>query len=184
MITILKRRKNAMDINKKFHEVMGGFDFRYSEPVDSPEQLIKLGDHILAQYESLGEERRQRCHDLIGIFLADMLQQRALARYHEASFDSIQHILDEACVQSGAYRIWRKDIELAKQAIADLGLNRFQVEELNNMFDRMPDIVVELLALHVSRFSLLPRENATAITSVLQDMLQEEAGHDKPERHN
>jgi hypothetical protein len=173
-----------MDINNKFHEIMGGVDFRHNDAVDSPEQLIKLGDHILAQYKALGEERQQRFQDLLSIFLADALQQRVLATHHDTGFDTMQRVMAELSVRSGADAIWRKHIELAKQAIANLGLNHLQVEELNKMLDGMPDMIIELLALHASRFDLLPRENAAAIASVLQDILREEADNDQHRRYS
>ena len=173
-----------MDTKKKFLEILDGVDFRYGAAVDSPEQLVKYGHHILAQYEALGEERQQRAYDLMCMILADVLQPRALARYHDASFDSIQQVLAEDISRLGADAKWEKHIELAKQAIANLGLNDFQLEQLNKLFDLMPDIVVEFIAQLASRFDLLPRENAATLALVLRDMFQEEANHAESKRHN
>ena len=173
-----------MDIEKRFLDIAKGVDFRYDDAVDSPEQLIKLGDHVLAQYEALGEEGQSRILDLLSVFLADSLQSRALARYHNVSFDTIRQILLEDFTRSGADIVLRKNVELAKQGIADLGLDDYQVEQVNKYFDRMPDIVIESFALYASRFNLLPRENVAALNLVLREIFQEEVDHDKCKRHN
>ena len=173
-----------MDTKKRFLEVLDGIDFRYGAAIDSPDQLVKLGEHVLAQYEALGEERQQRAYDLMCVILADVLQPRALARYHDASFNTIRRLLVEEFSRLGADSKWRKYIELAKQGIANLGLNDFQVEQLNKLFDLMPDIVVEFIARLASRFDLLLRENAATLALVLRDMFQEEANHAESKRHN
>jgi hypothetical protein len=172
-----------MDIKKKFLEVLDGVDFRYGAPVDSPEQLVKYGEHIIAQYEALGEARQQRGEDLICAILADVLQPRALARYGDASYDSIRRVLIEECALATRTK-WEKYIELGKQAIANLGLNDFQVEQLNKYFDLMPDIFVEFIADLASRFDLFPRENAATFAMVLRDMLKEEVDHVESKRYN
>jgi hypothetical protein len=173
-----------MDTKGKFLEVLNGVDFRYGAAVDSPEQLVKLGQHVLAQYEALGEERQQRAYDLICMILADVLQPRALARYRNASFNTIRRVLVEDVTRLGVDSKWLKYIELAKQGIANLGLNDFQVEQLNKWFDLMPDIVVEFIARLASRFDFLPRENAAILSLVLRDMFQEEANHAESKRRN
>lgn len=173
-----------MDAKKKFLEVLGSVDFRYGAPVDSPEQLMKYGEHVLAQYEALGEERQQRGEDLISVILADVLQPRTIARYHDAGYDSIRQVLVEEFARLEADTKWRKYIELAKQGIANLGLNDFQVELLNKYFDLMPDIFVEFIAELASRFDLFPRENAATFAMVLRDMLKEEVDHVESKRYN
>ncbi len=152
-----------MDTKKKFLEVLDGVDFRYGAAVDSPEQLVKLGQHVLAQSEALGEERQQRAYDLICMILADVLQPRALARYRDASFNTIRRVLVEEFSKLGVDSKCRRYIELAKQGTANLGLNDFQVEELNKWFDLMPGIVVEFIARLASRFVFLLRENAAIL---------------------
>ena len=173
-----------MDTKKKFLEVLDGVDFRYRAAVDSPEQLMKFGQHVLAQYESLGEERQQRAYDLMCVILADALQPRALAKYNDAGFDSIRRLLVEEFSRLGADSKWRKYIELAKRGIAKVGLTDFQLEQLNKQFDLMPDILVEFLARMASRFDLLPRKNTAILTLILRDMFQEEANHAESKRHN
>ncbi|OGO29858.1 MAG: hypothetical protein A2Z29_05495 [Chloroflexi bacterium RBG_16_56_11] len=173
-----------MDTKKKFLELLDGVDFRYGAAVDSPDQLVNLGQHVLTQYEALGEERQQRAYDLMCVILADVLQPRALARWHDASFNSIRRVLVEEFTRLGIDTIWEKYQQLAKQAIANLGLNDFQMEQLNTLFDLMPDIVVEFIARLASRFDFLPRENAAILALVLRDMFQEEANHAESKRHN
>ncbi len=173
-----------MDTKKKFLEIIEGVDFRYGIAVDSPDQLIKLGEHRLAQYEALGEKRQQRAYDLVGIILAEALQPRALARYGDASFNSVRRVLAEEFAQLGDDTKGEKYIELAKQAIANLGLTDFQAEQLNKLFDLMPTILVEFIADLASRFDLLPRENAATLALVLRDMFQEEADHAEFKRYN
>lgn len=173
-----------MDTKKKFLEVLDGVDFRYGAAVDSPEQLVKLGQHVRAQYEALGEERQQRAYDLMSMILADVLQPRALARYGDASFKSIHRLLVEEFARLGADTIWGKYQRLAKQGIANLGLNDFQAEQLNKLIDLMPDIVVEFIARLASRFGFLRRESAAILSLVLRDMFQEEANHAESKRRN
>jgi len=173
-----------MDTKKKFLEVLDGVDFRYGAPVDSPEQLVKLGEHVLAQYEALGEERQHRAHDLMCMNLADVLQPLALARYRDASFNSIQRVVAEDFARAGADTIWGKYQRLSKQVIASLGLNDFQAEKLNKLIDLMPDIFVEFIARMASRFEFLIRENAATLALVLRDMFQEEANHAESKRYN
>lgn len=173
-----------MDAKKKYLEILDGVDFRYGGAVDSPDQLVKFGRHILAQYEALGEERQQRTEDLMGMILADVLQSRALARYHNASFDSIQLVLAELVTRLGPDSKWGKYQRLAKQAIANLGLSDFQVGQLNKQLDLLPAIFIEFVARLASRFALLPRENASTLALVLRDIFQEEVNHADLNRDN
>jgi len=173
-----------MDNKKIFMEILDGVDFRYGGVVDSPDQLVKLGEHVLAQYEALGEERQQRAEDLIGIILADALQPQVLARYHNASFKSVRRILEERLKQIGPDGKWGKYRQLAKQGIANLGLNASLTEQLNQQIDLLPAVFVEFVARLVSRFALLPREDAATLSLVLRDMFQEEAGHAERNRDN
>jgi hypothetical protein len=174
---VFSGRRAAMDIKNKLREILEGVDFRCSDPVESSDQLLKLGEHVLAQYEALGEERQQRAFDLFGIILAEILQPQALARYGDTSFNSVRQVLVEEFPQLESSPEWEKYIKLAKQAIANLGLTGFQAEQLNRLFDLMPYIVVEFIADLASRFDLLPRENAAILSLVLRDMCQEEANH-------
>ena len=173
-----------MDAKKKFLEILDGVDFRYGGAVDSPDQLVKYGQHILDQYEALGEERQQRAEDLMCMILADVLQARALARYHDASFDSIKLVLTELVTRLGPDSKWGKYQRLGKQAIANLGLSDFQVGQLNKQLDLLPAIFIEFIARLTTRFALLPRENGATFALVLRDMFQEEASNAKFRRDN
>jgi hypothetical protein len=172
-----------MDVKSKFLQVLDGVDFRYGNDVDSPDQLVKLGDHVLAQFEALGEERQKRGEDLMCMILADALQPRALARYGDAGIDSVRMVLVEE-LHLDADTIWGKYQRLAKQGIGNLGLNEFQLEQLNNYIDLMPDIVSELIAELASRFDLIPRKNAPTLALVLRDLFQEEADNAELSRDN
>ena len=173
-----------MDPKKKFLEVLDGVDFRYSAAVDSPDQLLKYGEHVLARYEALGEERQERAQDLMSMILADVLQSRALASYGDASFDSIKLLLTEIVTRLGPDSRWRKYQRLAKQAYANLGLNDFLVEELNKQIDLLPAVFIEGIADLVNRFDILPRENAATFALALGDIFKEEANHVELNRDN
>jgi hypothetical protein len=158
-----------MDVRKRFLEILGNVDFRYNAPVDTPEQLIRCGEYVTARYEALGEERQQRLYDLLCVVLSDVFQPRALARYHDAGFDSIRRALAEEIQHKVAINKLRY-VELLKGVIADSGLNDIQEERIGSLLDLIIDFLVRFIARMASRFVLLPRKNAATLALVLNDM--------------
>ena len=165
-----------MDMGKKLLEIMGNVNFRVDDDLNSPDQLLEMGAHNLAEYnkiEAMPEERQQRIENLVWLLLAEKIQVEALQKYGDSSDSSVRKFLENEFSKREIKLESEKCKQLAKEVIANEGLKDFQRDAMYRLLDLMPHLIIEFILEGVGRFRLLPRTKAPQIISALIDMLKE-----------
>lgn len=175
-----------MDMGERLMELMGNINFRFDDDLNSPNQLLEMGVHNLAEYnriKAMPEERQQRIENLFGVIMAEIIQAEALQKHGDSSDASVRQFLENEFSKPEIRLELEKYNQLAKEAIANEGLKDYQQDAVYQLLDLMPRLTIEFIVEGVGRFRLLPRTEAPQIISVLVDML-EEAERADTSRHN
>ena len=169
--------------------LMDSYNFRYDfeKIVDSPEQLLAIGEHNLREYEKLeaaGEEYYERIENLFANKLASRLQEEAIARYGNTEDNSIRQVLCD-WFNRPEDRVFEDRLrQTAKLALLNFNLTEEQSEVLKGMFDKLPQVIMEGVEQLMTPMRLLPRAEAQSIVMALVDVMKEETRNADSQRHN
>jgi len=166
------------DLGHRLKLLLGDVHFKsdYDQALDSPEQLLAIGDHNLMEYEkieSMDEERQERIKNIVSTILASVLQKEAMAKCGNTDSGSIRQVLHDWNNQRENKVYWDKFIQCAHQALAVFNLTEEQRQTMGKMLDLLPAAMIEELDELTKPLQLIPYAEAQQIASVLADMLKE-----------
>jgi len=174
-----------MDREARLMQLIDISHFIWEAECDSSDRLMEIGKHNLAEYERLeaiNPDVPERIWSLVCSKMAEDLQSRVMEEYGEFSTACVREFLIENTgEQSGPP--FEKCIELAKQALANEGFDGYQLEQLYQLFDLLPSVVLNFIAEGAARYRLLPVAEVSQITGILCEMIRE-ANDANIKRHN
>ncbi len=175
-----------MDKCKKLLELMAGANFRIDVDYSSPERFLESGKRIEAEYakiEDLGEEHQRRIWRLMCLALAEQLQPRALSKYGNTSDSSLRRVLADEFLQPEDVK-WVEAARLAKEALKGQEFTDQQLEMIGQLFDSLPDVMIEFIVEGVRQMCLVPLAEGPDIAGILCEMLKEAEGYADDIRNN
>ena len=169
--------KTINSLGQRLQVLIGDVNFRSDDrALDSPEQLLAIGEHNLREYakvEAMDEERRERIQNIVLNMLAQVLQKEAMEQYGNTDDDSIRGILNDWCYQPDNKTYLDKLIKTAKQGIANCDFTEVQEKFFSEYFDALPSILENILTESTSHLRLFPCAEAPSIASALAEMMKE-----------
>ncbi|MFC2032279.1 hypothetical protein ACFLUS_02775 [Chloroflexota bacterium] len=156
---------------------MGDMNFKldYDQALDSPEQLLEIGEHNLREYEkveAMDEDRKERIRSIMINILAQLLQKEAIEQYGNTDDDSIRRTLHDWCSQPENQTYVDRLIETAKRGIAGFDFTEEQMKFFTEYFDALPVIMDDILVRLTSHLRLPPRAEAQSISMALADIMK------------
>ena len=175
-----------MDKRKKLLELMAGANFWLDVDCNSPERFLESGKRIEAEYaktEDLGEEHLNRIWRLVCLVLAEQLQPRALSKYGNTSDASLRRVLADEFLQPEDVK-WVEAARLAKEALKSQEFTDQQLEMIGQLFDSLPDVIIDFIVEGVRQMCLVPLAEGPDIAGILCEMLKEAEGYADDIRNN
>ena len=177
-----------MDKHKKLLELMAGANFRFDVDYSSPDRFLESGRRIEAEYakiKALGEEHQNRIWRLVCLVLTEQLQPRALSKYGNASGSSLRQVLaEEFFKDDNGKHSWVEIARLAKEALRAQEFTDQQLEMIGQLFDRLPNVMIDVIVEGVRQICLIPVAEGPDITVILCEMLKEAGGDADDIRNN
>ena len=163
-------------------------NFRLDVDYSSPERFLESGQRIEAEYakiEDLGEEHLKRIWRLMCLVLVEQLQPRALSKYGNTSDASLHRVLaDDFFKPDNGKHDWVEAAHLAKEALGAQEFTDQQLEMIGQLFDRLPNVMIDVIVEGVRQMSLMPVAEEPDIAVILCEMLKEAAGDADDIRNN
>jgi hypothetical protein len=175
-----------MDKGQKLLELMAGANFRFHVDCSSPDRFLESGQRIDAEYakiEALGEEHLNRIWCLTCLVLAEQLQPRALRKYGNTSDSSLRRVLADELLQPENVK-WVEAARLAKEALRGQAFTDQQLEMIGQLFDSLPDVIINSIVEGVRQMCLIPLSEGPDIAGILSEMLKEAEGYANDIRNN
>jgi hypothetical protein len=175
-----------MDKGQKLLELMAGANFRVHVDCSSPDRLLESGKRIDAEYakiEALGEEHQNRIWCLLCLVLAEQLQPQALSKYGNTSESSLRRVLADELLQPEDTK-WIEAARMAKEALRGQGFTDQQLEMIGQLFDNLPNVIVDFIVEGIRHLCLIPLSEEPDIAGILCDMLREAEGYADNIRNN
>ena len=177
-------------LGKRLQALMGDVHFwsDFDRALESPEQLIAIGEHNTGQWEkieAMGEERYERIQNILSNMLASIIQKEAVDQYGNTDMSSIRQVLFD-CFNRPEDQVFEDRLrQTAKLALLNFNLTEEQSEMvLKGMFDKLPQVIMEGIEQLVTPMRLLPRAEAQSIVMALVDVMKEETRNADSQRHN
>jgi len=168
-------------LGEKLLALMDDVHFRsdYDEALDSPEQLMAIGEHNLREYEkieSMDEERKERLQNLLINLLVRAFQKEAVEKYGNTHRSSIRQVLQARCDEPETRAYLDRLKQTFKRCLLSITLTEEQREEITSFYcsDRHLQVLIEAIENFIGPFCLLPFSEAQSITRTLTDMIKEE----------
>lgn len=177
-------------LGKRLQALMGDVNFwsDYDQALDSPEQLLAIGKHNLREFEkieAMGEERYERIQNILCNILASIIQKESMEQYGNTYRSSNRQVLCGWFNRPEDRAFWDRLREAAKQALIGLDLTVEQCTAvLVHIYDKLPDMLMEVIEELTAPVHLLPRSEAQPIAMVLADMMTKEVGYANSIRDN
>lgn len=181
MTEICEIKPEIVALSTRLETLMSNVKFRsdYNQALDSPEQLLAIGEHNRRELEKLkamGEEHKERIWDLMSAILASGLQEEALEKYGNTDSSSIRLVLSKGFNSLEVNAFWNKLRHTTERSLLGIGLTDEQCQAvMKNIYDRLPEAMIECLEELYSRSCYLPRSEAQPIATALADMMKEVA---------
>lgn len=166
-------------LSNKLQALMGDVHFKsnFDQALDSPEQLLEIGEHNLREYEkieAMDEELKERIQNLISNILAGALQKKAIEKYGNTGGGSIRKVLYDQHKQPEAQAYWNRLRQTTERGLRGFGLTEEQRDAvMKGMFDKLPQAIMEAIEEFISPFCFLPCSEAQSIATALTDMMKE-----------
>ncbi len=163
---------------KRFQGLMGNVNFYsdYDRALSSPDHLLKIGKHNLKELtkiDAMDGEHRDRIESLLWNILGTVLQEEAIAKYGNTDDKSIRQVLNYWYNQPDNREYCERLIKSARQGVMNLNLTEGQLQDVNKCLDKLPDVIMDILAKKTGHIRLLPRSHANSIAIALADMIKE-----------
>ena len=169
---------NAM--GKRLQALMADVHFRsdFDKALDSPEQLIAIGEHNLREYkkiESMDGERQERLQNLVANLLARALQKEAIEKYKNTERSSIRQVLQDRCDEPETRAYFDRLKETFKRCLLSIPLTKEQCEEIIPYYcsDIHLQVIIEVIEELINPYCSLPFHEAQYFTRTLTDMMKE-----------
>ena len=179
-----KVKTEIVALSTRLETLMGNVNFRpeYDRVHDSPEQLLAVGKLNLREYEKIegmDEERQERIWNLISTILATVLQEEAIDKYGNTDGSSIRLVLYGWFNQAKNREYCDRLMQTAKLALLNFGLTEEHLQYVIKCLDKLPEVIIDVLAKETGHLRLLPRSNAHSIAIALADIVKEAGSFDQ-----
>lgn len=173
-----------MENIKRFISLTEGTKFNSTPDWRSEHPLMDLGKHNLAEFDSLGEERRERIIDLVWAIMADIFQPLALKQYGHTGDSAMRGVLYNKMFPPDDYEELNSTGQQVRKEAIGIGLTEKQAEVLYQWYvSYFPAWFVAYIAEEINRWQFLPRVTARGITDTLVSMFVEAENADS-QRHS
>lgn len=115
--------------------------------------------------------------------MAEQLQPRALSKYGNTSDASLRRVLADEFLQPEDAK-WVEAARLAKEALKGQEFTGQQLEMIGQLFDSLPDVMIDFIVEGVRQMCLVPLAEGPDIAGILYEMLKEAEGYADDNRNN
>ena len=169
-----------------YPDLLNGVNFQL---VDSNMSVGKFRDvawHNYCEYnriESMGPQYQQRLRDLIMMILARNLQVEVIDKCGDTANESSRQVISDSLDIVEVKAEWESIKLLILEALRFEGLNNDQMIVINQLVDKIPDILIDLMVELTGRLKPIPMADTPHISSLLAKMITEDI-YDDDKRDN